>query len=100
MKHFSKLVLKGLFVAIFFTAGSITISTLGVNTINEANAVENVTVNSYLTTSGYTVVTLEPKAGTEYDWIAHTVKNGVHYWTTIYCDANGIIGNSDVPMFR
>lgn len=100
MKRISKAVLKGLLVVILFTGGSIALSTTGVNTVSEANAATYNQVYEYLLTRDYTVVTLEPKQGTEFDWLAHTIKNGVHYWTTVYCTESSIVGNADVPYFK
>lgn len=99
MKSFSKSVLKALIVVVLFTGGSIALSTTGVKTVNEANAATYNQVYEYLLTRGYTVHTLARKTGTEFDWIAHTTKNGVQYWTTVYCDATSIWGNSDAPFF-
>jgi hypothetical protein len=100
MKRISKAVLKGLLVVILFTGGSIAVSTTGVKTVSEANAATYNQVYEYLLTRGYTVITLAPKSGTEFDWLATTVKNGVQYYTTVYCTASSVVGNSDVPCFR
>lgn len=72
-------------------------STHGVKTVNEASAATYNQVYEYLLTNGYTVVTLEP-SGFKYDWIAHTVKNGIHYTTTIYCTSSSVIGHTDIPI--
>jgi len=87
---------KGLFIITLFTATSVALSTIGVHTVSQAMAASQQQVSSYLTSSGYTIITLDPKAGTKYDWIAHTVKGGVNYMTTIHCDATSIISHEDI----
>jgi hypothetical protein len=98
MKRIAKSVLKGLLIVVLFTGGTVVLSTTGVKTVNEANAATYNQVYEYLVTNGYTVLTLEPKAGTKYDWIAQTSKNGVRYLTTIYCTDLCVVGNADIPM--
>lgn len=98
MKQIAKLVVKSLFVIVLFTVGSVAVSTTGAKTVSEANACTYNQVYEYLLSRGYQVITLEPKAGTKYDWISHTVLNQVHYWTTIHCNATSVIGHEDDPM--
>jgi hypothetical protein len=71
-----------------------------VKTVSEANAATYSQVYEYLLAHGYAVITLNPKQGTQYDWIAHTVKNGLDYWTTVYCTETTIWGNGDMPYFK
>jgi len=100
MKNTVKLVVKGLLVIVLFTGSTIALSTFGVKTVNEAKAyVSYEYVYQYLLNRGYEVITLEPVVGpkTE-DWIAHTVKQGVHFWTTVHVSGTQIIGISDVPF--
>ena len=100
MKRSFKLLIKGLFIIILFTVGSIALSTTGVKTVSEANAaVSYQTVYSYLVAHGYMVVTLNPAPGDRTEnWLAHTTKNGVHYWSTVYVSGTAIVNNTDVPM--
>ena len=100
MKHISKTLLKGLFVIVLFTTGSVVLSTTtGVQTVNTASAsIGYNQVYEYLTSKGYTVFTLCPDPGTKFNWIAQTTINGVHYNTTITCTSSEIIGNNDVIM--
>ncbi len=100
MKTIGKKLIKGLLVVALLTGSAIIVSTSGVKTATEVKADEATysDVYDYLVGHGYTVITLEHKAFTEYDWISHTVKNGRHYWTTVYCDENGIVGHGDNPM--
>lgn len=100
MKNTAKLVLKGLLVIVLFTGSSIALSSIGVKSVNEAKAaVTYQMAYQYLVNRGYTVVTLDPIAGTKGpNWIAHTIKNGVHYWTTVYTTGDSIVGHTDVPM--
>gem|GEM_PF-6140549 len=55
-------------------------------------------VYEYLVARGYTVISLCPSTTAKYDWVAHTVKNQVHYNTTVFCDATSIVGNQDVSL--
>ena len=100
MKNTAKLLLKGLLVIVLFTGTTIALSTIGVKSVNEAKAaVSYQQVNTYLINNGYTVVTLNPISGSKGgDWIAHTIKNQIHYWTTVDCNGTEIIGQTDVPM--
>lgn len=98
MKHIAKSILKGLFVIVLFTGGSIALTANGVNTVSQVNAATSNQVYEYLIANEYTVLSLEPKQGTKYDWTARTILNGRAFLTTIYCDATHIIGNNDVPM--
>jgi hypothetical protein len=100
MKRISKAVLKGLLVVILFTGGSVILSTAGVKTVSEANAATYSQVYEYLVCNGYTVLTLDRKTGTQYDWVAHTIKNGSYYITTIYCTETSIITHGDVAQYR
>lgn len=87
---------KGLFIIALFTGTAVALSTAGVQTVNQAMAASQQQVSTYLTNCGYTIITLDPKPGTKYDWIAHTVKGGFDYMTTIHCDANSIISHEDI----
>ncbi len=100
MKNAVKLVLKGLLIIVLFTGVSISLSTTGVKSVNEANAaVSYEQVYQYLVAHGYTVITLDPISGSKGpDWIAHTIKNQIHYWTTVDVNGNEIIGVLDVPF--
>jgi hypothetical protein len=97
MKKLRTTLLKGLLVITLFTGVSVGLSTSGIKALNEAHAsVSEQQVYSYLVGLGYTVVTLNPKQGTQYDWIAHTILNGVDYWTTVHCNSASIIGHDDI----
>lgn len=100
MKNTLKLAVKGLLVIVLFTGSTIALSTFGVKTVNEAKAyVSYEYVYQYLVNRGYQVITLEPVTGSKTeDWIAHTVLQGVHYWTTVHVQGSEIIGVSDVNM--
>lgn len=100
MKNTAKLVLKGLLVIILFTGTSIALSTFGVKSVNEAKAaVSYEQVYQYLVSRGYVVVTLDPISGSKGpDWIAHTIKNQIHYWTTVDVNGTEIVGHSDIPL--
>ena len=100
MKKVAKLVLKGLLVIVLFTGSSIALSTTGVKSVNEANAASYQQVYDYLKLRGYVVITLNPVSPDKgSNWIAHTVLNQVHYWTTVYVSPTGeIVGHTDVPM--
>lgn len=98
MKHIAKSVLKAFLIIVLFTGGSVVLSSAGLKTVNVANAVTCNQVYEYLVSRGYTVITLEPKAGTKYDWTARTIKNNVNYCTTIFCTETSIIGNQDVSL--
>lgn len=100
MKNVAKLVLKGLLVIVLFTGSTIALSTVGVNSVSEAKAaVSYQQVYQYLVNHGYTVITLNPIDQSKgSNWIAHTVVNGIHFWTTIYVSGDSIIGVSDIPM--
>lgn len=100
MKNAVKLVLKGLFVIVLFTGLSITLSTVGVKSVSEAKAAASYQqVYQYLNNNGYTVVTLNRvKDQSSLDWISHTIKNGIHYWTTVHVLGNQIIDHTDIPL--
>lgn len=99
MKQFSKTLIKGLFVIVLFTAGSVALSTNGAQTVNAASAAIGYNqVFEYLTSKGYTILNLAQDTGTKYNWIAHTILNGREYCTTVYCNSSEIIGNADVIM--
>ena len=99
MKNIAKLALKGLFVAVLFTTGSVALSTAGASTVSAANAtVSGNQIFEYLVSNGYTVISVEPNLATKYDWTAHTVRNGIHYTTSINCTFYRIIGTEDMPM--
>ncbi|MCW3082708.1 MAG: hypothetical protein JWP12_74 [Bacteroidetes bacterium] len=98
MKQISKTLLKGLFVIVLFTTGSVVLSTAtGVPTVNAASAsIGYNQVYEYLASKGYTVFTLNQDPGTKFNWVAQTSINGIHYNTTIYCTSTEIVGNADV----
>lgn len=100
MKNTAKLVLKGLLVIVLFTGSSIALSSIGVKSVNEAKAaVSYQQANQYLVNRGYTVVTLEETfLRSDENWIAHTIKNGIHYNTTVIVSGSSIVGVSDSPM--
>jgi hypothetical protein len=102
MKSSLKVLIKGLLVIVLFTGTSVALSTAGVETVSEARAaVSYQQVNQYLVNRGYTVITLSPVGSstnrTE-DWVSHTVKNNVHYTTTVYVQGTEIVGSNDVVM--
>jgi hypothetical protein len=98
MKKIAASVLKGLLVIALFTGGTVVLSTAGVKMVNEANAATYNQVYEYLVTRGYIVVTLNEGTRACPDWTAHTIKNNIHYTTTIHCTENGIVGNTDVAL--
>ena len=100
MKNTAKLLLKGLFVIVLFTGSSIALSTTGIKSVSEAKAaVSYQQVYQYLVNRGYTVVTLNPVDQSKgSNWIAHTILNGVHYWTTVYVSGDEIASVISVPM--
>jgi len=99
MKNTFKFLAKVTLVIVLFTGSVFTFSTLNVSTISEAKAaVSEQQVYSYLVARGYQVITLNPLAGSKYNWIAHTVKGGVHYMTTVYCNSEVVIGHEDVQF--
>lgn len=100
MKNTAKLVLKGLLVIVLFTGSSLALSTVGVKSVSEAKAaVSYQQVYQYLVNRGYTVITLNPIDQSKgSNWIAHTILNGIHYWTTVHVSGNEIIVTTDVPM--
>lgn len=99
MKQIAKTVLKGLLVIILFTGGSLVLSTSGVKTVNEAKAATYNQVYEYLIANGYTVLSLEPNPGaSRYEWLAHTIKGGKEYSTSIFCTETSVTGHTDVPM--
>lgn len=100
MKNTAKLVLKGLLVIVLFTGSTIALSTIGVKSVSEAKAsVSYEQVYKYLVSKGYEVITLDPISGSKGpDWIAHTIKNGIHYWTTVVVEGEQIVTTNDVPM--
>ena len=100
MKNIGKLVVKGLLVIVLFTGVSVALSTFGVKSVNEANAaVTYQQVYQYLVNNGYTVVTLNPISQEKgSNWIAHTIKNDIHYWTTVYISGDSIVGHADMPL--
>jgi len=100
MKKLSKMLVKGVFVITLFTGISVTLSTNGIKSVNEAHASASYQqVYSYLSTNGYTVVSLDPIVNlrTE-DWTAHTVINSVDYTTQIHVKNSSIIGHEDVIL--
>jgi len=97
MKNLKNTLLKGLLIMTFFSGISVGLTSTGVNIINEAHAaVSYKQVNQYLVANGYQVITLNPVGGNSENWIAHTVKNNVHYWTTVIVQGSNIIGVLDV----
>jgi hypothetical protein len=96
MKTLRKSVLKGLLIATLFTSGSIALSTIGINSVNEVNAATYNQVNEYLVSHGYTVCELIPAE--RYDWIATTIKDGKYYQTIVFCTQTSVIGHTDNPM--
>ncbi len=100
MKSILKLVVKGVLVIVLFAGTSIALSSAGVKSVNEAKAaVSYQVVYQYLVSRGYEVISLKPINGSkDSDWIAHTVKNQVHYWTTVDVSGNSIIGTTDIIM--
>ncbi|HEX8515914.1 MAG TPA: hypothetical protein VF868_06925 [Bacteroidia bacterium] len=99
MKQIGRSVLKALLVLTLFTGSTAVLSTVGVNSVNTANAATYNQVYEYLCSNGYTVVSLEQYTnGYKYEWIAHTIKRDIHYTTIISCTATSVVGNSDTPM--
>ena|SRR6218665_304953 len=100
MKQIAKTVLKGLFVVVLFTAGSVALSTTGVKTVSEANAAVSYNqVYEYLVSHGYTVISIAPSQTAKFDWVAQTIKDGRQYTTTILCNSVGIVGQTNEPTF-
>lgn len=98
MKTLKTQLVRGLFMITLFTGTTVVLSTIGVQTVSQAMAASQQQVSSYLTTNGYTIITLNPKSGTKYDWVAQTTKNGVSYMTTVHCDATSIISHEDILL--
>ena len=98
MKTMKARLVRGLFMIALLTGTAVALSAIGVQTVSQAMAASQQQVSAYLTTNGYTIITLNPKPGTKYDWIAQTVKNGVNYMTTIHCDATSIISHEDIQI--
>lgn len=99
MKQIAKTVLKGLFVVVLFTAGSVALSTTGAQTVSAANA--TVSCNQayeYLLANGYTVISIAPSQTAKFDWVAQTIKDGRQFCTTINCNSVSVIGNIDVAL--
>ena len=100
MKHITKSVLKAFLIVVLLTGSSVVLTSAGLKTVSVVGT-SGVTYNQvyeYLVARGYTVISLCPSTTAKYDWVAHTVKNQVHYSTTVNCDATNIIGQVDVPM--
>lgn len=99
MKRIAKTVLKGLLVIILFTGGSLVLSRSGIKVVSEAKAATYNQVNEYLIANGYTVLSLEPNPGaSRYEWIAHTIKEGKEFSTSIFCTETSVTGHTDVAM--
>jgi len=100
MKTFKSIIVKALFAIVLLTSATVYVNTSGISTVSEAKAATYQEVYQYLTSRGYEVVTLGPASGTKCNWLAHTVKGGVHYWTTVYCNCltGAIYGHDDVLM--
>ena len=98
MRNVAKSIVKGLFVIVLFTGGSIALSTTGVKAVNEASAaVSSQQVTQYLVGLGYQVIALAPTKGS-LDWDAHTSKGGIEYRTHIYVVGTQIVDHTDVPL--
>lgn len=101
MKAKIKIIRKALFLAVFLSSSSIALNVVGVKVVSEAHAsVSQEQVYQYLINRGYSVVSLKRDNTSKYgnNWIAHTIKDGLHFTTTVYCNENEIIGHGDVPF--
>lgn len=97
MKKAIRIIAKTLFATVLLTTSIVLVNTNGVNTVSEAKAATYQQVYNYLTSRGYEVISLAPYA--KYQWLAHTVKDGRHYWTTVFENSAGeIVGQTDMPM--
>lgn len=97
MKKVTRIIAKVFFAIVLLTSSVIIVNTNGVNTVSEAKAATYQQVYNYLTSRGYEVITLAPYA--KLQWLAHTVKDGRHYWTTVFENSAGeIIGHTDTPL--
>lgn len=97
MKTIQSIATKVVFVIVLSATVSTVLNLTPVSTVSEAKAATYQEVYTYLTTRGYEVITLGPASGTKCNWLAHTVKAGVHYWTTVYCNCStgAIVGHAD-----
>ncbi|MBL7890902.1 MAG: hypothetical protein JNL24_15215, partial [Bacteroidia bacterium] len=90
-----------LFLVVLLTSSTIALNVIGVNVISEAHAaVSEEQVYQYLTDRGYQVLSIR-RGSTQRvmsTWYADTIKNGIRYTTTVYCNENEIIGHGDMPF--
>lgn len=97
IKNFSKVLL----IIVLLTASTITLNVIGINVISEAHAsVSEGQIYQYLTDRGYQVLSIR-RGSTQRlmsTWYADTIKNGIRYNTTVYCNENEIIGHGDMPF--
>lgn len=101
MKKKIEVLRKALFLIVFLSVSSIVLNTVGVNVVSEAHAsVSQEQVYQYLVNRGYLVVSLKRDITVKYsnNWVAHTIKDDLHFTTTVYCNENEIIGHGDVPF--
>lgn len=104
MKSIKRLLVRYIFVVSIFSIVSIALSISGAGIINNANAaVSEFEVRIYLNERDYNIVSLEllsegPRTKNSVSWLAHTIKNGEHLWTTVYCSASEVIGHGDSPF--
>lgn len=103
MKRIKRLLIRCILVVSIFSITSITLSVSGLGIIDEANAaVGEYEARQYLINNGYEVLSLQQCSGSpgsrnSFNWIAHTIKNGEHFWTTVFCTATEVIGHGDSP---
>lgn len=101
MKAKIKIIRKALFLVVLLSSSSIALNVVGVNVVSEAHAsVSEAQVYQYLVDRGYQILSIK-RGSTQRlmsTWLADTIKNGIRYNTTVYCDENGIIGHGDVPF--
>ncbi|MBL7883085.1 MAG: hypothetical protein JNL69_03390 [Bacteroidia bacterium] len=99
MKTKLNLFAKVALALILFTGTAFTLSVNNVSVVSEAKAaVSEQDVYNYLICRGYQVITLNPLVGSKFNWVAHTVKNDIHYTTTIYCNSEIVIGHEDIQL--
>ncbi|MBN8697054.1 MAG: hypothetical protein J0L87_11030 [Bacteroidetes bacterium] len=101
MKTKIKIIAKALFLVVLLSSSAIALNVVGVKVVSEAHAsVSQEQVYQYLISRGYLVVSLKKESNERYcnNWVAHTIKGGLHFTTTVYCNENEIIGHGDVPF--
>ena len=103
MKKVIRKIAQSAFILFAFTIVSISFNANGIKIVNEASAaVSQTQVSNYLIANGYEIITLEPiySLGSKSPlyWLSHTIKNGEHFWTKVYCNEYEILGHGDTPF--